>query len=108
MSEGRKITGDERREKNQKLTGTVMVIITMVIAFSLISSTYQAYAEGLKAVSEKERLDPRIEAMEMRLQRETSLAIQRLDPDYRRAVYERDRGILSPGEELLPIYDDDK
>ena len=88
----------------QKLSGTALIVITLVVAFTLVNSAYRAYAEGLRAIGEREKLDPRIEAMEMRLERETSRAINRLDPDYRRAEYERDRGILAPGEELLPIY----
>ena len=43
--------------------------------------------------------------METRLERERLEKLQLLDPDYERAEYRRKWNIESPGEELLPIYD---
>jgi hypothetical protein len=90
----------------QKIGGALFMAATVVLGFVLINSAYLAYAEGLRASSEHEKLNPEIEAWEMKVERETKRAINNLDPDYRRAVFERNRGMLSPGEELLPIYDD--
>ena len=100
-------TDREQQSRLQRIGGTLAILATVVFGFILINSAYLAYADSLRAKGEKEKMDIRIEAMETRLEDETDRAISNLDPDYRRAVYERERGLMASGEELLPIYDEE-
>jgi hypothetical protein len=92
--------------KRPRLSGVLIYAVTAVLGLMLLQSGLRACGVWAWANGEKQKIEPKIEAMEMRLERESSRAINNLDPEYRRAVYERERGILAPGEELLPIYGD--
>jgi hypothetical protein len=98
---------EERSDVLDRATGILIVIVTIIVALMLITSACRAYGERSQVISEYNKLAPRIEAMEMRVERDTIEVLKRLDPDYRSAEYKRERGKLSSGEELLPIYGDE-
>jgi hypothetical protein len=87
--------------------GFAVYLIAAILAITLISGAISAYADGIDAGERKGEYDSTIDSLKVKLDRETKEAINNLDPDYRRAVAERDRGVLAPGEELLPVYDDE-
>ena len=106
MQEDGKKSVDEKPKKRFSIVGLLSVITTVTICIMLVSTAVTAYAEGIEAKDKKKDFDSMINSLQRDFDRETKQAISNLDPDYRRAVRERERGILAPGEELLPIYDE--
>ena len=106
MPEDRKTSFDEKPEKRLSIVGLLSVIATSAICFILISTAFTAYTEGIEAKDKEKDYDSMINTLQRDFDRETKQAISNLDPGYRRAVRERERGILAPGEELLPVYDE--
>ena len=102
---------DSNSEKEQwkfpGCSGMLVFLIAAILSIALIGSAVRVYAEGVTAEERKGEYNSTINSLRLKLDRETKQAINNLDPDYRRAVKERDRSILAPGEELLPIYDDE-
>lgn len=106
MREDGKKSFDEKPGKRLSIVGLLIVIATSAICFMLVSTAFTAYAEGIEAKDKKKDFASMINNLQRDFDRETKQAISNLDPDYRRAVRERERGVLAPGEELLPIYDE--
>ena len=106
MQEDRKTSIEEMPKKRLSIVGLLTLVATVAICIMLVSTAVTAYAEGLEAKDKKKDFNSMINSLQRDFDRETKQAISNLDPDYRRAVRERERGILAPGEELLPIYDE--
>lgn len=105
--EDRDSNSEKEPRKFPGWSSMLVYLIAAILGIVLISSAVRVYAEGIDADERKGEYNSTINSLRMKLDRETKQAINNLDPDYRRAVRERDRSVLSPGEELLPIYDDE-
>ncbi len=105
--EDRDSNSEKEPRKFPGCSGMLVYLIAAILCIVLISSAVRVYAEGIAAEERKGEYNSTINSLRLKLDRETKQAINNLDPDYRRAVKERDRSVLAAGEELLPIYDDE-